>query len=482
MPRILRQPRHDRFCIVTKSLTLLLCTTISSLCLSAQETPPQGLRGTSTDSLPPVDRAMLTPLRTSTDTARMSWGRQEFSRYTSAAACDRAILQMQSEVGRDRTLDTIPYAVFSDTLSTLARKVAEYCGRRFSVESTNPNELLSLLRIALALGDSAKARAVLQRQLSLAVNPADLALRCVEAIHLLLDASPPRLADVRAVLHRLDDLGPDVITKQFHARVLLLDYWKTAYDRDSLRKHAAAAVALIQAMNQEQRDSLGLYYQPYEALLDLENEEQDLAAQEKWIDQAMIDVGRWRNGMSQFWIGRLNKLLQTRKSLYGKQTRSLPGRYWFNTANEPRPVPGRVSLLIRVNHTCGERCFPQYTLIRQLKATYGDALDITLITETRGFVVGSGPLLPAEEAPRAAAYFLEFLKLPVGLLVDEVPYVKRPDGRLVWQISPIGRIFNDWNDANAVLIDASSSIRWLGLIESDRDKRFATAAIDRVIR
>jgi hypothetical protein len=414
--------------------------------------------------------------RSPADTGRMAWGHNDYSRYTSADPCNLAFMHVWEEYRRVYVPDTGRYAVARDTVPTAVLNAARECGSRFSVESIDPRELWSLMRISLVLEEDAKAKAAFERRYSLVTTPMERAATLVKGIQTYLQSAPPRLEMARELLRRIDSLGPSAKIAQYNARLAIMDYWHMVYDVDSLRAHANAAIERLQVMTQDERDAVDVT-PPYEKLLLVANEQQDLDEQERLFDQALADVGGWREGRGSQWTGPMMSLLETRKAIYGKKTRALSGAFWFNHGGVPRPAPGKLSLIVHVSHLCSVRCYPLYAVVRQLHRQYGDELDITFVTDTRGFAPGTGPLSPEEEAKEAAKYFIDFLKFPVALLVDETPHTKRSDGRLVYKTSPIGEMFNGWQMVNAVLIDKEGRIRWLGALRNGMDKRMIESAI-----
>ena len=412
------------------------------------------------------------------DTGRMAWGHKDYTRYTSVDQCDRAAMHVWADVGRVYVPDTGQYSAKADTVPSAVIAAARACGTKFTAADTDPRELWSLMRLSLILGNDAQAKAVVERQYALAKTSSERATVLTTAIATYMGFAPPRLSAAQALLARLDSLGPTEKVAQFNARLDIMKYWHTLYDVDSLRAHANAALDRIQAMTQDERDAVPVY-EPYMELLMIANEQQDLETQQKLLDRALADVGTWREGRGAEWTGPSSSLLETRRAIYGKKARPLAGSFWFNNGGVPKPAPGKLSLLVHVSHVCSVQCFPLYTLIRQLNRQYGSELDITFVTDTRGFAPGTGPIPANEEAQHASKYFHEFLKLPVGLLVDETPFTKRPDGRLVHKTSPIGELFNGWRMVNAVLIDAGGRIRWLGALSSGSDKRMIESAINK---
>ncbi len=417
--------------------------------------------------------------RNPADTGRMAWGRKDFSRYQSADACDRAATQLLVESRRTRVFDTLPYKLEADTVFSVARDMARTCGSKYTVEGTDPRELWSLFRLSQMLGNFDNAKAAVVRQLTLSKTLEDSANVLVKALSLYLSGPPPRLDLAQAVLKELDAMGPTRKVQQFQGRVALMGHWQLVYNADSLLAYATAAVEQSRTMSIVERDEVSLMT-PYSALLTLANETQDVAGQEKIFNEALTDVGSWRDGQGARWTTMMGGLIEMRKTLYGKKTKPLASTFWFNTNDSPRPLPGKMSLIIHVSHTCGERCFGLYTLMRQLIAKYGNELDITFVTETRGFAAGTGPLEPKDEAKKASSYFLDFLKLPVAVLVDETPWETIPDGRRIAQPSAIGSMFSGWSALNAILVDKEGRIQWLGTVGSSGDERMIVSAIDRI--
>lgn len=90
---------------------------------------------------------------------------------------------------------------------------------------------------------------------------------------------------------------------------------------------------------------------------------------------------------------------------------------------------------------------------------------MTLVTETDGFLwfhQGTPLLTPHEEAKELAHFYLDVLKLPVALLVDETPITKRPDGEIRRGRTPIRNLAGGWNERNLMLVDRDGRIQWLG--------------------
>jgi hypothetical protein len=411
----------------------------------------------------------------------MAWGHQDFSNYTSVDACGGAVRDMAFEILRTHVMDTLPYNVHGDTLPTAAVAIAHACADRFTVPGTDASDLWSLFRTSIVTGKTDQASQVIERQLSLAKTVKQKAKILSIAIQTYLGSHPPLPTQAQQLMPRLDALeGAYALMNQYQAHIALMGYWHRVYNADSIRKEAKFSLALLKKMTADQRDGLNVF-PPYMELIWLASDEHDLKSQKDLINQGLADVGAWRDGRGSDGFLKAERLLETQTALYGKATRALQGKYWFHDGGSPHPAPGKASLLIHVDHSCGMDCYPLYAVIRQLARKYGANLDISLITETEGFAPGTGPLLPDQEATQVSHYYLDFLKLPVALLVDVSPAVKRPDGHIEHQPSPIGQMFDGWELVNTVLVDRDGKIQWLGMIASPDDQRMAETAIDRVM-
>jgi hypothetical protein len=124
-------------------------------------------------------------------------------------------------------------------------------------------------------------------------------------------------------------------------------------------------------------------------------------------------------------------------NMVGKVAPAVTGTYWFHASgltvsNNTWPTPGRVSLLMTVTTTLG---LGEAAMLRRLAAQYGtQGLSITIVTKTHGYWLkdGSrtGPVSPAEEAADDSAYYLDYLHLPVTLMVDSSTFIRDSEQRL----------------------------------------------------
>lgn len=423
------------------------------------------------------------------DTSRMAYGHREWTRYTTPPPCDRAVASETAESIRRHATALAPNTVGSPVADTSlplsaalppsAIVAAHACAPQVTVAVTARRDLWSFFRVLLARNDDSAALAVVQRQLSLA-RSADRGAVLVSAIQNGLAARPARYEMMQEWLRQLDALGPSARLSQYGGHLLLLYYWQAVYNPDSVRAHAMTLLQLLSHMPPRERDHIDAPA-PYEALLQLANDANDITGAQSIVAQEKREVSDWRGAWGAQTVASAEGLLNMQTALYGKHTRALPGTYWFHTGGTPRPAPGQVSLLVHVDHTCGLRCYPLYALLQQIHARYG-AVALTLMTETRGWAIGTGVLSPEAEADTVAQYYADFLRLSVALVVDRSPVSKRADGHVIHSVSPIGSMFNGWQGVNAVLVDRDATIRWLGLLRDETDFRRVSAAIDHALR
>jgi len=375
----------------------------------------------------------------------------------------------------------MPYSVSTDTLPAVAKMVAQQCGARFTVNNVEPGDLWGLMRLSLAMGKDDQAAAALDRMIVEAPNDSIRSHVMRTGLLAYLSSHAPRIAPAQKLMQRLDGLAAASRVEKYEGHAQILLYWRIAYNPDSMRTHAKTAITLLQAMTPDERDMVDPFA-PYFTLLGLANDEQDVQTQSELVDQALKEVGSWHDGKGTEQFLHAEHLVQSQTAVYGRKTRALKGKYWFNDGGHPHPAPGKVSLIVHFDHLCGVECYPLYTVVRSLHEKYGDSLDITLITDTRGHAITTGIVDAPTEAKAVSDYYLTYLKLPVALLVDVGPVTKHRDGKLEYKPSPIGEMFDGWRLANTVVVDAAGRIQWLGAMGSPRDTRMIEKVIDRAFQ
>ncbi len=425
---------------------------------------------------------------TPADTGRIKWGHSDFGSYERASMCDRAMTEVYRMYARVYKPDTAtaPIDQADTTIVKMPAEVGEKaleCVKNLDLTKQGPVQFHSLSRMYLEMGDEQQSVAMAKRASDAYTNKDDKFEALAISVDQYLNNREPRLALAHQFADMVKSASPAHVRTVFAVNSMLADFYYRRYQPDSVVKYADLAVAELHKMSIEDLDKVEAFG-PITHLINIANERGDLKEQERMIDSARGFLAGWRagrRGSGGEYLRAFSNILDTRKSLYNKKTKPLEGSFWENHGGVPRPALGKVSLVVQTNHNCAHDCNSQVMALKRLARTFGDKLDISLITMTNGFAPGSGPLTPAEEAKAAAKYFNEYRGLPFPVLVDESPTHKLDDGRIIRDKAPIASIFADFVGVNALLTDASGRIRWVGTILSDQDRRIVIAAINRAL-
>jgi hypothetical protein len=86
----------------------------------------------------------------------------------------------------------------------------------------------------------------------------------------------------------------------------------------------------------------------------------------------------------------------------GRVAPVLDAKYWYGPHGENNwVVPGKASLLVIVPDANSMPNYEQYAMLRKLHEKYGDALNITIMSRTVGYIHDSAPLEPARKQIRS---------------------------------------------------------------------------------
>jgi hypothetical protein len=386
--------------------------------------------------------------------------------YQSISACDRAVLRVaeQSERTKQRSVSALDviYDRSTDTLPSTAVEFAQTCIAKFTLEATAPHELLSWFRVALAAGNDEDAERSLDRRLNHTQSKLERAGILLRGIEAYITARPARISTAKKRIRQLDSLDDSAYVERYSAHLLLAKYYeKLQTSVDQLAEQSEILLNLIPKMNSWELHAIDVRF-PYAWSFELAEWKGDRDAQEALITHAESNIQEWRNGDGRMFVSGLIRLLDLRVALYNKPFRSLTGTYWFNTNGTNHPKPGSVSLVVLLSHTCYVECTDLHETLRQFHARYNSALDMTILTATRGWTLETGlPASVPDEAQYAAKYFTEHLKIPAAVLVDSIEYQRLPDGRMI----PIGSELSNrfvQSGIDAILVDREGHVQWLG--------------------
>lgn len=422
------------------------------------------------------------------DTGRLKWGHTEFDSYDRASMCDRAMAEVFRLYTRIYKPDTATAPINQSDTTTVVipaevGQKARECVQKLDMSKQGPRQLRSLSRMYLEMGDIQQSIDMAKRSSDLYADTDDKFEALSIAVEQYLDNPRPRLAVAHQFYDMVMTASPAHVRTRFDVNVLFADFYYQRYLPDSVQKYSDLAIAELHSMSIEDKDKVEAFG-PFVHSLNIANEQGDLKEQDRLLDSARSLLAGWRygrRGSGSEVLVLLSNILDTRKTLYNKKTKPLEGSFWANNGGVPRPVVGKVNLLVQTSHNCAFRCTSQILALKRLARTFGDQLDISLITMTNGFAPGSGPLTPEEEAKAATKYFTEYHGLPFPILIDESPTHKLPDGRIIRDKAPVASIFANFQGVNALLTDASGKIQWVGSLYSDVDRRIVVAAINRAI-
>lgn len=129
----------------------------------------------------------------------------------------------------------------------------------------------------------------------------------------------------------------------------------------------------------------------------------------------------------------------------------LQAQHWFHRTDTTGtlPHPGVLSVIVPVRRNCGDACYAEYEAYRRLYAEFAPhGVEFILMTQTMGYSGKSVRLSPAAEVDSIRAYFLDRLKLPGMLGVEESVFDSLPDGRKVMRPSlndlPSSLLMSTW--------------------------------------
>jgi hypothetical protein len=143
---------------------------------------------------------------------------------------------------------------------------------------------------------------------------------------------------------------------------------------------------------------------------------------------------------------------------YGKKAETLRPSHWYVANGDTlRPKPGTASLVLLGTPNCGGQCYSQYAAIRRLEARYGAALNTTIVTGTEGYFLNNLTPNPSAESDSAGKYFIDFLKLPVGIAASEISFTREVDGRR--NVHPSADQEHYDKGRNAVLVGSDGLIK-----------------------
>lgn len=457
--------RLDRLQLrTTKGIIGIVCTTvlfISSTSLSAQ-----------------IQRAPA-------DTGISKWGYEDLTEYNYPSMCDRAGLEFIRYYSRfyepDTTLEDILDSLGkARDLPEEGREVLQECLARYSPQHVPEGQLWGYVRASLLLNNDEQALTGIERLIAEAPDSTLREQAYIKAIITFMANYPRRLDLIFPYLERLDALSETPSPGSIAARNLLMQYWRNRYYPDSVRKYAYDAVRLIKEMSFQVKEKTNIVY-AFDMLITTANNEGNIAEQEAWLDSMAREAGDWGSGQGGQLVAAQQRLIDFRKSLYGRRSNPITEGEWFNTQGKSWPVQGKASILVQVDHLCTLKCVDQYRTIKRLKTVFGDNLYIVLVTPSSGHSIGTEVLNLEAEGDSIVSLFTNVYEMPYAVLLDPRPTSKIADGRIVRGIGPVADLFSEWRGMNAVFADSEGRIQWMGSVRRENDLRSTITTIRRFV-
>lgn len=411
-------------------------------------------------------------LATGVGTSHIAQAQDSVYAFYTAGACVQAVERTMTLFWRTGP-DTTQYTLARDTMLTVSAEAARRCAATFTIATTRPRDLLLLAELYLAAGkDSLAAAAVARRRDSEATAPAGTrAHTLAQIVSIYLAATPHRVAAARDYLDTLDALrAPGAAVWRLSAHVLMLRFARDfALDDGATVAQAEAVIGVGRQLTPHDREEFSwALLHSYVTLAQFAADSGGAVGAHTVLQRARRDIGALRDIVPQ---------LDERDSLYalyGTRAATLQG-VWFGTGSADggnvamRPTPGVISFIVL---TPSREIMPA---LRRLRREFGDALEITIVTQTVGYFEGRGPMTHANELEYLKRHYYTELNAPAALVVSDTRYTTLPDGRRVPQPTENQRAYKAQFHAGFVLVDRDGIVR---MVES----RFSEARVATAIR
>lgn len=366
------------------------------------------------------------------DTGRMVPAYRDLSRYNTPALCVSAIEGETALRWRRHERDTVEQTSPVDTFPTVAMTAGRACAAQFHDLAAVPaRQLYSLMKLYIMLRDSANVWAVVNRRVALAPTVVAKGEVLASAVKELRNAQPMQLGQAAVFLARLDSLGHAARVPRLLATTEMFSGVSTLFDTTAMKQYAARLDAIGAELTTAERDNYGAM-DGWEVPMDVAWYRHDPALPsvvQSVFSRLRTAMATYRGGSSPMSQGFEDFVLALAQKV-GQPADSVKGKYWFNAETPARPIPGRVTLVV-LTQKGGGVLSSNLAALRRLAKKYGpQGLDVTLVVKTAGYSWSSPPQTPEAEANTDAWYFLNYLKMPVALVVDETPFTRDDTERL----------------------------------------------------
>jgi hypothetical protein len=392
------------------------------------------------------------------------------------------------------------------------------------VAEVSERDLLPLIQLYLLTHQDSLVRAAITRRLALdsARSAFERGWTLLRIIHYCLSAAPVRIDLARHYVAQLDAMGVPVSYWRLSAHLSLSHYAMMSNDLSGAITEANAARSAGATMTREDRiDQLNALVETYAALAEpvslrvgglpviaiLDTAIQELLPlrapgtrgarrriravtplpSASAMDTAngiptaavpplVVPKGEEENAQAR--LKSMISKMQKRYAAMGTTAPPIRASHWYPLASDsgPYPTPGAVTLFVYLDIGCSNDCHTTYAMVRRLYDKYHEAgLHVMFATQTGSRFRGQLILDPVVYSEKLRGYFLDFLKLPGVLGIDETVVGHRTDGR---RINTPGTSARDYFSLgnNGVIIGKDGKIRALVGVYLGRE-----AVIDAII-
>ncbi|MBX6332537.1 MAG: hypothetical protein IRY91_11880 [Gemmatimonadaceae bacterium] len=390
--------------------------------------------------------------------------------YTRVDQCLAGVDRVRAGLARREALtvwrDTLPRdpreALEPEPL--LVQETAQRCAARFAAASVDVHDFAPLLELYLAAGRDSDAAILLRRRLAAVPAKATHERAAVgdTAIRIYLAAQPARVAAAEEILlARARESEGRVRRIAIYSELMAAA--KRAGDTTRARRAAQRLVAIADSLTTAERQS-----EEYERLAHGAGGDRIIyAALDLLIgDRVRLDSLRHSTASlvaleRSLWAHATGERPEALQIPTGERAPTITADYWFprEAGSAPRPTPGRVALIIFLDHTdcaildpsgearSGPLCAAWLAKTRRLEERF-PTLEITIVSRTHGTFLYEPPPAPPEEA-ELARQMLESYRVPnAAIAVTTTPFwrLPEPDRR---------RIDNDLPNRTAYSFDKS---------------------------
>lgn len=395
-----------------------------------------------------------------------------YERYREPGMCLWAIFRAQGFYKRDKRPDTIFVNIRDRVTPPVVRQIADVCGSKFDLNQIPVDQLVPFIGISMVRempqqADSAYRR--LLRELP-GRDSAQLRYKATQLLSLrtvagrLLSNDPSWLLRING---DIDSLGPSVARISVVANDLRI-WAEPAIDADfAIAGFEKAEAAFKKMPRSEQIDWNGDMYMSYGQWGRYHAWKYGPTSVSEFFEKRavpeMASISPGDNGVLHRVRGYFEGLTY-KYQFYGQPAPAIPSKHWFYAEGEAPgkfPWEGQVTLVAFVHPNCGGPCYQEYSFLRMVHKKFAArGLRILFVARTSGFFRTEAIDVPSQEVELIRKYYLDFLKMPVTLAVDESRFNRLPDGRRVAEDIPW---YRTWPNERVVLIGRDSKIKALDI-------------------